>query len=64
MFKRHLQALVLHTRGGHVATKVLAHINEMDEAEAEQWFRLFQNVEDDAKRDGARKGAQEPWRRW
>lgn len=64
MFKRHLESLVLRTRGGHVANKVLARINEMDEAEAEQWFRLFQNVAEDAKRDGERKGAQEPWRRW
>lgn len=64
MFKRHLQARILSTRGGHVATKVLARIQEMDETEAEQWFRLFQNVEEDAKRDGERRGAREPWRRW
>jgi len=62
--KRHLEARVHRTRGGHAANLVLARIEEMSEAEAEQWFRLFQNVEEDAKRDGERKGAREPWRRW
>ena len=62
MFKRHLESLVLRTRGGHAATKVLARIHEMDDVEAEQWFRLLQNVQADAEQDGARKGAREPWR--
>jgi hypothetical protein len=60
--KRQLEALVRRTRGGHVANLVLARINEMSEAEAEQWFRLLQNVAEDANRDGQRKGTMEPWR--
>lgn len=60
--KRHLRALILRTRGGHAFPLVLARIEEMSEAEAEQWYRLLSNLKDDAESDGARKGARQPWR--
>ena len=60
--KRHLRALILRTRGGHAFPLVLGRIEEMSEEEAGQWYRLLQNLKDDAESDGARQGARQPWR--
>jgi len=64
MMKRHLESKVLRIRGGHAMDKVLKSIADMDEATAEQWYRLLQNFESDTESDGARKGAREPWKRF
>ena len=60
--KRHLEAKVLRIRGGHAMDKVLKSIQDMDDATAEQWFRLLQNLESDTETDATRKGARQPWK--
>lgn len=60
--KIHLRAKILRTRGGPAATGVLASIESMDERTAEEWWRLLQNMEEEASRNGERRGAREPWR--
>ena len=60
--KRHLEAKILRIRGGHAMDKVLASLKGMDEATAEQWYRLLQNLESDAAADGRRDGARMTWR--
>lgn len=60
--KRHLQALIARTRGGHAFPLVTKQIETMTEAEAEQWYRLLTNLKEDSEADGARKGARQPWR--
>jgi len=62
MSKRTLEAEVWQTRGGHACNKVLTRIQEMDEEEARQWLLLFTYAEQDAERDGERRGARAPWR--
>ena len=61
--KRALKALILRSRG-HAFPLVLASIDDMSEAEAEQWYRLLSNIKEDAHRDGAHEGARQPWRRF
>lgn len=58
--KRYLESLILRTRGDH--RLLLGTIEKMSEAEAEQWYRLLQNTAEDAKRDGERSGARQPWK--
>lgn len=60
--KRHLKSLLLRTRGIHAYPLVLAMVEEMTDAQAEQWFRVLQNTQEDAKRDGERSGARQPWK--
>jgi len=59
--RRHIEAKIRQARGGHVACNVLKAVSEMDEATAEQWFRILQNVELDAETRGKREGARQPW---
>ena len=61
--KRHLSAKLLRTRGIHAHPEVLAMVEKMTPAEAEGWFRILQNLEEDARRSGEHRGAQQPWRR-
>jgi len=49
--KRHLRALILRQRGSQVFPLVLARIEDMSEEEARQWFRLLQNMQEDAARN-------------
>lgn len=49
--KRHLTAKLHRTRGIHAYPTVLAMVEKMTDAEAEGWFRILQNLEEDAKRD-------------
>jgi len=62
--KRALKDLILRTRGAHAYPLVLVQVDNMTEAEAEQWFRLLTNMKGDAHQDGARDGARQPWRRY
>jgi hypothetical protein len=39
-------------------------LDKLTEPEKRALWRLLQNVQDDAKRDGARKAARMPWRRF
>ena len=48
--KRHLRALILRQRGSHAFPLVLSRIEDMSEEEARQWYRLLQNMLDDAER--------------
>tara|TARA_B100000925_G_C21977390_1_gene460704 strand:+ start:1313 stop:1552 length:240 start_codon:yes stop_codon:yes gene_type:complete len=47
--KRHLNALLHRTRGGHSFHKVQESIKNMDEQEADQWYRFITNAVDEAK---------------
>ena len=58
---RHLTAL-LHRERCDRAT-LIPMLEKLNEQEKRALWRLFQNVQDDAQRDGARKGAAQPWRR-
>lgn len=60
--KRHLEAKIRRTRGGFCASHVLRAIEEMDEAQAQEWWNLLRTIEDDAKREGERRGARQPWK--
>lgn len=60
--KRHLSAKLHGTRGIHAHPEVLAMVEKMTPAEAEGWFRILQNIEEDARSSGERRGAQQPWR--
>ena len=48
--KRHLRALILRQRGALAFPLVLSRVEEMSEEEAGQWYRLLQNMLDDAER--------------
>ena len=61
--KRQLKALILRSRG-HAFPLVLASIDNMTEAEAEQWFRVLKAIQEEEHRDGFRQGARQPWRRY
>ena len=61
MMKRHLTALLHRTRCDR--TVLVPLVESLDERQAEALCRLLQNVESDAKRDGQRQGARQPWRR-
>lgn len=60
MMKRHLTALLHRSRCNRAV--LLPMVEKMTEQEAEALYRLLQSVEEDAKRDGERRGAQQPWR--
>lgn len=60
--KRHLTSKVMGSRGGHVFHAILASIEKMSEEEAREWYWLLQNIEEDSRREGTRRGAREPWR--
>jgi len=60
--KRHLEAKILRTRGGHAMGKVLASIKDMDQETARQWYVLLQNLEADTQSSGARDAALHPWK--
>lgn len=49
--KRHLSAKLRGCRGIHAYPEVLAMVEKMTPKEAEGWFRILQNLEEDAKRD-------------
>ncbi|MDP2305507.1 MAG: hypothetical protein Q8P18_05725 [Pseudomonadota bacterium] len=49
-------------RGVHAHPAVLVSVERMTEAEAEGWYRLIQNMEEDARSAGAREGARQPWK--
>jgi len=49
--KRHLRALILRQRGSHAFPLVISRIEDMSEEEARQWYRLLQNMLDDAERN-------------
>ena len=70
MLRRHLIALILRSRGQDNRI-LLARIEGqnpetkeplMSDQEVEAWYRLLQNVAEDASRDGERAGARQPWR--
>jgi len=60
--RRNLLAAVLRARGGHSFNHVIKSIETMSEAEVEQWWRLLQNVQEDARAAGSREGARQPWK--
>jgi hypothetical protein len=60
--KRHLSAKLHGVRGIHAHPEVLRMVEAMTEAQAEAWFRVLQNFEEDAKSSGAHEGARQPWR--
>lgn len=47
--KRHLNALLHRTRGGHSFHKVRESIANMEEQEAQEWYRFITNAVEDAK---------------
>ena len=47
--KRHLNALLHRTRGGHSFHKVRESIANMEEQEAQEWYRFITNAVDEAK---------------
>ena len=61
MMKRHLTALLHRTRCDR--TVLIPMLDKLEPQEQEALYRLLQNVESDAKRDGQRQGARQPWRR-
>jgi hypothetical protein len=60
MTKRHLIALLHRARCDRAV--LVPMLDKLTEQEQQALWRLFQNTQDDAKRDGARKGARQPWR--
>lgn len=60
--RMHLKAMLQRVRGSQAAPLALASVDKMSEAEAEQWFRLLQRMQEDTKTESAREGARQPWR--
>ena len=62
--KAHLRSLLLRQRGiPHFRPQVESMLEKLTDQEAEALFRLLQNLEADAKRDGKRAQARQPWKR-
>jgi hypothetical protein len=62
VIKQHLTAL-LHRERCDRAT-LIPMLDKLNEQERRALWRLIQNVQDDARREGVRKGAPQPWRRF
>ena len=60
MIKRHIIPLLHRSRCDRAL--LIPMLDKMSEAELQALWRLLQNIQDDAERDGARKGAKQPWR--
>ena len=60
--KRHLRAMLLRARGIAAYPLVLKMVEKMTDQEAEQWFRVLQSIEEDARQAGSRDGARQPWK--
>lgn len=60
MIKRHIIALLHRERCDRAL--LIPMLEKMSEAELQALWRLLQNVQEDAKRNGAREGAKQPWR--
>ena len=60
MIIRHLKALLHRERCDRAV--LIPMLGKLTEQEQQALWRLFQNIQDDAKRDGAREGARMPWR--
>ena len=61
MLKRSLEAKIRQARTR--CELLLARLEEMSEEEAEQWFHLLRQTEEDAERNGRAQGSRTPWRR-
>ena len=61
MFKRNLMALFHRNRCDRAV--LIPMLDKLTEQEQQALYRLLDNVESDAKRDGQRQGARQPWRR-
>ena len=57
---RHLTALLHRARCDRAV--LIPMLDKLTPQEQEALWRLFQNLQADAQRDGARKGARQPWR--
>jgi len=57
---RHLTALMHRARCDRAV--LIPMLAKLTPAEQTALWRLFQNLQDDAKRDGAKEGARQPWR--
>jgi len=57
---RHLTALLHRARCDRAV--LIPMLDKLTAAEQQALFRLFRNIQDDAKRVGAREGARKPWR--
>lgn len=53
--KKHLNALLQRTRGGHSFHKVRESIANMEEQEAQEWYRFITNAVDEAKMQAKNK---------
>jgi hypothetical protein len=60
MIKRNLTALLHRSRCDR--TVLLPMVEALTPQQQEALWRLLQHVQDDAKRDGAREGARQPWK--
>ncbi len=60
MIIRHLTALLHRARCDRAV--LIPMLDKLTEQEQQALWRLLQHVQDDAKRDGARNGARQPWR--
>jgi hypothetical protein len=60
MIIRHLTALLHRARCDRAV--LIPMLDKLTEAERQALWRLLRHVQDDAKRDGARNGARQPWR--
>ena len=58
---RHLTAMLHRTRCDRAV--LIPMLDKLTPQERQALWRLLQNVQDDAQRDGIRKGARQPWRR-
>lgn len=62
--KQHLERLLRRQRGGrHYQAEIGSIVAKLTEAEAEALYRLITSSNDDAKADGKRAQARQPWRR-
>jgi hypothetical protein len=61
MFKRHLTALFHRSRCDRAV--LIPMLDKLTEQEQQALYRLLDSVESDAKRDGQRQSARQPWRR-
>jgi hypothetical protein len=61
MFKRNLTALFHRSRCDRAV--LIPMLDKLTEHEQQALYRLLDSVQSDAKRDGQRQGARQPWRR-
>lgn len=60
----HVRSRIMRTRGGHSLRALLGSLETMDHATLRDLWQLLETIENDAASAGARKGAQQPWKRW